>query len=205
MPLRDELSQQFADLAGRDRVDAFEGFVEEQHARLVDERAGERELLAHAVRVTADRLRSRRREIHRGKQFASTFTGDRSIEAHDLTDEAQVLLAGQALEQVQAVRHDADAALDLEVLRRDIEAQHLCAAARWREQASEDIDGGRFAGAVGPEESVERAFRHAKREPVDRDLRAERTRELMGLNGITGHSVISSKGTGRAQVIRHAA
>ncbi len=49
-PVAEELRQQLPELAPRDRIDAGRRLVEQQHLRLVDERAGERQLLLHAAR-----------------------------------------------------------------------------------------------------------------------------------------------------------
>ena len=48
-PCGQELRQQLPELAPRHRIDAGRRFVEQQQLRLVDQRAGERELLLHAA------------------------------------------------------------------------------------------------------------------------------------------------------------
>jgi hypothetical protein len=48
--LLQELGEQLPELAPRHRIDTRRRLVEQDHARLVDQRAGERELLLHAAR-----------------------------------------------------------------------------------------------------------------------------------------------------------
>ena len=82
----------------------------------------ERELLAHAMRVAQHLLAPLVIEAHRREQFGGARARDGGAQPLRLAHEAQVLLAGQPLEQVQALGHHPDAALDLERRAHHVEA-----------------------------------------------------------------------------------
>ena len=67
----DHAAQQLAQAARRHRVHALERLVQEQQARVVDQGAGQRQLLAHAVRVTGHQLARVRPQLHRLQQVAA--------------------------------------------------------------------------------------------------------------------------------------
>ena len=56
VPVRREVAQDVADDARADRIDALERLVEEEHLWPVDQRGGQRDLLAHADGVVHDEL-----------------------------------------------------------------------------------------------------------------------------------------------------
>ena len=66
--LAQELRQQLPELAARHRIDAGRRLVEQDERRLVDERAGERQLLLHAARQLAGQPRAERRELRHLEQ-----------------------------------------------------------------------------------------------------------------------------------------
>jgi hypothetical protein len=202
-----EPAQELAQAAGRHGVHALEGLVQEQQARPMDERTGQRQLLAHAVRVTRHQLARVLGKLHRRQQLAPAVGGVRARQAVHAADEAQVLLAGQPFEQVQTVGNDADAAFDRDRIADDVVAQHQRAPLRWRQQPGEDVDGGGLARAVGAEEPEERAFGHAQRQRIDGDLIAEATGQPLGHDGGrgVGHGVEIVRGApaGRKRQARH--
>ena len=66
--LGEELGQQLPELAARHRVHARRRLVEQDDLRLVDERAGERELLLHAARQPVGQPVAERRELRHVEQ-----------------------------------------------------------------------------------------------------------------------------------------
>ena len=64
----DHLVHDPPEVAARDRVDAEGRLVEQQHARLVDERAGEAELLLHAAGEGAGQPVAERPEVREGEE-----------------------------------------------------------------------------------------------------------------------------------------
>ena len=83
--------------------------------------------------------------------------GDRLGDAVDAGDEFQVLAHREILIEAEALRHVADVALDLVGLGADVVAEAGAVALVGREQPAQHADGGGLAGAVGPEEAVDRA------------------------------------------------
>ena len=76
--------------------------------------------------------------------------------------------------------------LDLFRLRRDIEAATVALPGGRRKQSAQDADGGRFAGAVGPEESEDLALRDLERDVVHGDEIAEALHQVLDVDGRAG-------------------
>ena len=70
------------------------------------------------------------------------------------------------------LRDDADRRLGVARMPVDVEAPDRGAAAALVDQAGEDVDQGRLAGAVGPEQPEYLAPRHVEADPVQRPLAA---------------------------------
>jgi hypothetical protein len=100
----------------------------------------------------------------------------------DLADEAERLGNGQPIEQREIFGDDADAALDLDGRGRGIEAEDPDVARRGLQQARQALDRRRLACAVGTEEAVEAARRHAEIDAVNRALRSECARQPVRLD-----------------------
>jgi hypothetical protein len=64
-----EAMQQVLDLFRGEWIDTLERFIQKQQLRCWEQRGGERELLAHAVRVVGNQRVGGRGEIHQRQQF----------------------------------------------------------------------------------------------------------------------------------------
>ena len=126
----DERQQQLLDLAGGDRVDALERFVEEQQSRTRQQRGGKRELLPHAVRVVGHQRPAGGRELHHAEQVRGAALRGRHVHGVDLRDEVERFFAGQPIEQCEILGHDADPSLDRDRIR-SADPYRGCAWCRW--------------------------------------------------------------------------
>src|SRR5581483_3121476 len=104
---------------------------------------------------------------------------DRSAIPHrvDAGDEIEVLLDREVLVETEALRHVADAPLDLARLAQDVEAEARAAARVGIQQSAEHADRRRLAAAVRSEKAADAAACHREIDAVDRADRAEALRE----------------------------
>jgi hypothetical protein len=91
----------------------------------------------------------------------------------DAGDEIEIFADAQVLVVTELLRHVADVALDLGLLRADVVTEAGAGAGVGREQAAEHPDEGRLAAAVGAEESVDLAAPHLQGYVVHDGLGAE--------------------------------
>ena len=89
-------------------VDALEGLVEEEDPRAVNERGAERELLLHAEAVVGDQRARAGLEIERLEELLRRAVDHRVVEPVHAPHEAQVLRAGEHLEQRHVLGHHAN-------------------------------------------------------------------------------------------------
>ncbi len=105
-PLREKLREEHPELAARHRIDAGRRLVEHDQVRLVDERAGQRQLLLHAARQPIGQPRAERRELRQLEQSVAA----RRVVVHavDLGEERDVLVDAQIAVEAEALREVAD-------------------------------------------------------------------------------------------------
>ena len=96
----------------------------------------------------------------------------------DLSGEKKVLFDREVVEQPEAFRQHADAALHFERLRRHIQPTHRGLAGSGGQKPAEHLDGGRFAGAVGTEKGADRTSCDFQRQAVHGRHGAESLGEL---------------------------
>ena len=98
-------------------------------------------------------------------------------------DEGQRLTRGQTIEQREILGDDADAPLHRDGFGQGIEAENPHRTGRWFQQAGQALDGGRLAGAVRSQESIEAARGNREVDAVDGTELTEIAREPMRLDG----------------------
>jgi hypothetical protein len=131
-------------------VDAGGRLVEHQDRRRMDHRLGDQQPPLHAAGKGARISIGLVFEVHRAEQLRRPplRLGDPVEAGLDL----QRLLRGEEGIEEDFLRHDADRALRVARMRVDVEAPDRAAAPRFGDEAGEDVDQGRLAGAVGPEQ-----------------------------------------------------
>ena len=102
------------------------------------------------------------------EQFLDPRLHDLGIEAIEHRDEAEVLVGRERVIQRAGFGHVADAPLDVERMRRDVEARHLDLAALQRQEPGQDLDRGGLAGAIRPQQAEHFPDARLEREPLHR-------------------------------------
>src|SRR5262249_4339136 len=191
-----EVVDHLPELAARVRIDTRGRLVEQQQLRLVRHAGGERQPLLPAAGERAGQLVLAALEA----EALDDRLGARRQrpDAVHAADEFEVLAHRQVLVEAEALRHVADAPLDLGGLRADVEAEALARAGIRREQAAEHADRRRLAAAVGPEEAEDHAARHLDGEVLHHGLVAEALGEAADADGRLRvvHGPVSATSTG---------
>ncbi len=146
------------------RIHAVEGLVEQQDARLVDERPGELGALAHPLGIRADRAVGRLGQLDRGDRLIGGAS--RIGDALELGIEQGEFVAGQIARDRLALGHQPHIAIDVRVAERRSTGDAHDPRGRG-EQTGEQMQQGRLAGAVGPQQSGH-ARTERERDVIDR-------------------------------------
>ena len=161
------------------RVHPVERLVEEQDRRVVDQRRGDLRPLAHALRVGPDRavlgvaqLDDGDRPVGRGSGVGQRL--EPGVEQRELA-------AGQERIDRLALRDEADLAVDRRVAPGGLAADDDPAGRR-PEQPGHEVEQGRLAGAVRPEQAGDPRAQ-PERDVVDRDDVAVPARDVLELDG----------------------
>ena len=157
----------------RHRVDRLERLVEHQQAGRVDHRRRDRDLLHHAGRVVGDEAVQRVLEAERVDQVGGAVQRRLTVEAAEAGRVVQVLGAGEAVEEAQAVGQHAEHALRHRGVAPDVGSVDLDDPGVRAEQAGDHRQRRGLSCAVGADESVERARAHLEVGRVDRHRAAE--------------------------------
>ncbi len=167
-PLRRQAAQQFLEHQHRVRVEAVERLVEDDHVGRVQQRGGNQHLLSHPLRERHHACAAHTVELEHAEQFLDPRLHDLGIEAIEHRDEAEVLVGRERVIQRAGFGHVADAPLDVERMRRDVEARHLDLAALQRQEPGQDLDRGGLAGAIRPQQTEHFPHARLEREPLHR-------------------------------------
>ena len=97
--------QQSLDVTRRQRVEAGEGFIEDDQAGVVDQRAGQRHLLAHAFRKSFAAFVQMRLKPERHQEILRGGFGNRSIDAPEAGNEFEIFQWRQLVINHRLVRH----------------------------------------------------------------------------------------------------
>src|SRR5579872_5234219 len=159
-----EVEEQIPQVAARDRIDAGGGFVQEENARFVQQRGRQCQPLLPTAR---ERFGELAREWRQSGQRDDVCDAARSALARELIGasvELQVLEDAEIAVQRERLRHVADRAPHVAGLRLDVEARDGSGARRGGDQAAQHLDRGRFAAAVGTQETENRTGLDGKRD-----------------------------------------
>ncbi len=149
----------------------------------VDDGRRHRELLLHAVGKVGDEFFRFVGEVHEVEQFFGALVGGVAIETVHATDEAEVFGCGEAAEEGEAFRDNADLTLEFERMGGEVEAEELDLAGGGSEQAGEHFDGGGLPCSVGSEEAEELTGSDAEADAVDGGELAEAAGEVVRGDG----------------------
>src|ERR1051325_4760972 len=162
-----ELEQQVPQLATRDRVDARGRLVEEDDARAVHERGGEREALLPSAGERAGEAVAVRADVREVDRPLDALAALGAFQPVDGAEELEVLEHGEVAVERERLRDVADVAAHLLAFLFDVEAVDAGVAGGGDEEAAEDADERRLAGAVRAEEAEDLAARDLQRDVVE--------------------------------------
>ena len=152
---------QLPELPARERIDAGRRLVEDQKIGVVDERAAEPELLAHAARQLARQAVGERRQARAVQQVGDAHLALGAVLAEEAREELDVLAHAEVGIEVLAepLRHVGDARADLRAVARvrHVAAEHLDRAGLNALGAGDDAQQRRLSHAVGTDQADEAA------------------------------------------------
>ena len=149
---RPQLAKDLAHLDAGPRVEARGRLVEDQQRRIVDERVGEAQPLAHAAREGLDVGVALVGEADDLEQLADHRGPAGRGDAVAAREEVEVLPDAEVVVHAVEVGHVADAAADLDRVRADRDAGHERLARGRGEERGQDLHRRRLARAVRPDQ-----------------------------------------------------
>ncbi len=167
-PATDHLVHDPPEVAARHRIDAEGRLVEQQHARLVDQGAGEAELLLHAAGERAGQPVAERREIGEGEQALAARRAFGARHSEEVGVELEILVDREVGVEPETLRHVGEPGLDGLGVAHDGDAVEDGVAGARLEDPSEHAQRGGLAGAVGTDEAEELAGADLEIEAGDR-------------------------------------
>jgi hypothetical protein len=168
-----ELLDHHPEVVAAGRVESGGRLVEEEHRRAVHEGGAEVEPSPHAPGVGAGRTIGRVGQPELLEELVGPGHVDRLREMGQLTDQPQVLLAGQVLVDRRVLAGQPDALADGLRVASHVDAQHRGQAGIRAEDRGEDAHGGGLAGAVRAEQAEDGAPLDLEVDPVEGDHVAE--------------------------------
>jgi hypothetical protein len=174
-----QVRQRVPELAPRHRVDAGGGFVEQQHARLRNERAGKRQLLLHAAaqpscQAIGEPVHVEHAEIaHRPAIDLGARRLSQIADISDVLEDRQVRVEAERLSQIPGLR-----------------ARFACRPSKYvggstagLHHARQHLERRRFSGTVGPDQPEDLALPDVERDAADRLHLAVSLGEIGDMNG----------------------
>ncbi len=140
-------------LVAAGRVEAVGRLVEEQQARIVDERLGELDPLLHPGRVAADRPVALLVQPDVAEDLGRPLAGGRARQAGHPRHVGDEVGRGRVRRQAVVLGHVADELADRRALRAHVEVHHRRLARGRFEQPEQDLDERALAGPVGADET----------------------------------------------------
>ena len=153
-----ELGEEAPHRTAQFNVHASSGLVEDQQARLVNQRAGNHQTALHATGQRTRRHVALVPQAQLGQVLLGALLGHlgrNTVVARLGDDNVEALLE---LVEVELLRHHAQAAFERRRLAVQVVAEHVDRAAGLVHQGGEDADGGGLAGTIGAKQGEEVAF-----------------------------------------------
>ena len=187
VPSRDQVAQHAPELDPAARVEPGGRLVEEQHRRRGDQAGGEVEPAPHATGVVLDHLVARLGQREPLEQLVDRRFTSAPVEAVEVTDQPEVLAAGEQLVDGGGLGGQAHPVAHGIRLGDDVEAGDPGGAAGRDAERGHHPHRRGLARAVGAEHREHRAGGHREADAVDRGEVAERLDEVDRLDGRGAH------------------
>ena len=166
--LRVDLAQELPHRAAQFDVDAGGRLVEDQQLRLVHQRPRDHQPPLHAAGEVARRLVAFVPQPEPLQIALGALARDcarQAVVTGLIADDVEHLLE---LREVELLRHHAEIAFGAGKIDVDVFVEHAHAAAALAHQRTDDADGGRFTGAVRPQQCEEVALGDVEIDPLQR-------------------------------------
>ena len=177
-----EIDQRAPERVARDRVDARSRLVEDENGGLVQHRDGELEALLHAERQAVGPRVDDGLQIVALEQLLDSGRDLLFRQMIEFGVQLKILRDRQFAVEREGLRHVADIAPRLHVVRAHRLAKQLARAAGRRQEADQHFHRRRLAAAVRAEKAEDFAARNPEADMVDRDEIAELAREPLRLD-----------------------
>ena len=168
LPPRSQPGDHVEELGADPRVESHRRLVEEEHARIRDERAGDLEPPALAAAVRADGTIDELREAEYGGELVDARLRLAPVDFPEARVDVEVAPTGQRAVDDGLLEDDAAQAPSRERMLRDVEAGEPGRAARRRDCRRQHPDRRRFAGAVRAQQAEDLAGRDVEVDAFDR-------------------------------------
>ena len=164
------------------RIEPGRGLVEQQHVRVVHERAGDRQPALHAARKRLDFARSALVQLDELEQpvGACSYLAARQSEVAAVDD--QVLAHRQLVVERVLLWNDAQAAANLRAVGDGVQVENAERPRGRRRDAADHAHGRALPRSVRAEKAERFAALHVEVDPVDRDEIAELLQEPAGMD-----------------------
>ena len=179
---RSQLAEDLAHLDSRSRVEARRRLVEDQQCRVVDQRVGEAQALAHAARQRLDvrlALVGQPDDLEQLADHRRSAVGGDAVAAGE---EVEVLPHAQVVVDAVEVGHVADAAPDLDRVGGHRDAGDVRLARGRSEQGGQDLHRRRLAGPVRADQPEDLAMADDEVQAGDGELVVVALHEAAGLD-----------------------
>jgi len=155
------------------RVQSGGRLVEEDDARVPDERHGKVQPAPHATRVGRDHLPGHLEQVEPVEKFTGAAAACTPIEVVKIRHQHEVLLAGEQVVHRRELASDADGCAHRVRVAGRIEAGDANLTGVRVEECREDLHSGGLPGPVGTEQREDCPFRDVEIDAVEHDLVSE--------------------------------
>jgi hypothetical protein len=189
--------QLLPDRAPEERVDARSRLVEKQNRRVVDERTGEFQASLHTAGEIAGPTVPHRPEVEKLENLANPAASLREEEAEQAGHEVDILGSGQLGIEQEALGHVSDLLTRRTPKSPGLLAQDPHLARRRSQDARQEANRSRLAGAARTDQSEDRSGGHVQTHAVERDGSVESPRDLAQLDRAFAFNRSSGRAPGR--------
>ena len=179
------VEQHLLDLPGRAGVEAGQRLVEDDQFRIVDEGAGERDLLQHALGEAAAALMRVRGEAEPFDQLGGAGLRLPRVDLPEAGDEFEIFVGGEPVIDHRLVGNPGDDRFGGQRVLAGVDAEHRDRPGFRLQEARDHAQDGGLAGAVGSEQGVELAGFDAQLQVFD-DRFVEAFGESLNIEGEGG-------------------
>src|SRR5690606_13419200 len=169
-------------LDARPRIEARCGLVEDEHARVVEERFREARALEHPAREGGDEPIAMRSEVGESQDVLDHPLSARAVDLEGEEEELEILGERHVVVDAEGVGHVADEPFHLQRIFHDVDTVDGRRSARRLEERREDADRRRLSRAVRADVAEDLAWRDFEIELVESELLVETFREVSSRN-----------------------